>query len=59
MKKYFVLSVFIMLIGEFTNAQCQNTVTDAYEIGGVRIGWMIFLFIAIYSFMLNAIKIMN
>ena len=27
MKKYFVLSVFIMLIGAFTNVQGQNSAT--------------------------------
>ena len=40
MKKYFVLSVFIMLIGAFTNVQGQNSVTpDKGELvhGNVRL----------------------
>lgn len=65
MKKYFVLSVFIMLIGAFTNVQGQNTVIpnkgvlvhdyDMYEIEGIRIGWIFLLFIVVYSFILNAV----
>ena len=41
MKKYFVLSVFIMLIGAFTNVQSQNSVTSdkgVLVIGNVRVG---------------------
>ena len=40
MKKYFVLSVFIMLIGAFTNVQSQNSVTSdkgVLVIGNVRV----------------------